>query len=89
MARKYATQPFGTGRFEVVYQYGNIKSRVDVYQEMHVVLFAAKLDQATAPAPQDLRERFFGIGQHAFGKHLSPVLGNEHNMQPKQINRVR
>ena len=62
---------------------------MDICQHRHMVLFTAKLDEAAAPIPEDVREGFFRKLQHLQGKDLSPVLGYEHDMQPKQIYRMR
>ncbi len=35
----------GTGRLEVIDQHGNLKGRMDVYQQMHMIRLAAKLQE--------------------------------------------
>ncbi len=79
----------GTGRLEVVDQHGNLQGRMDVYQQMHMIRLAAKLQERAAPARQNLCEEFSKIRQHQRRDDFAPILGDEHDVEAKRNHRMR
>jgi len=85
VAREFVPDPPGAGRFEVVDKSRYIERGVDVYQQVHMVLFPAEFNQPAAPALEDPGKYLLCIRKYLWRQDLPPVLGDQDDMQPKQI----
>ncbi len=62
---------------------------MDVHEQVDMVGLATELQQLAVPSLQDLVERATQVLQQLRLEALSPILGHQNNMQPKQKNCVR
>ena len=86
---EYAAESLGTGGLEVVNQGRYVQCRMDVDEQMYVVLLAPELYQLAAPTIKNTGKHRFGMFEHLPRERQSPVFGYEHDMQPNQINYMR
>ena len=83
MVRKSRPSSASAGGLEVVYQYRDIKCRVDVHQKMHMILLPSKLDEVAAPRRQAIPKRLSQILQQIWRECFAPIFGHKHAMQLK------
>ena len=86
---KLVTHSFGAGGFQVVDQCGDIKGRVDLHQEVDMIVLAPEFEQLATPAGKYPGEGFFQILAHIGCQHLTAVFSDEYHMQPKRIYNMR
>lgn len=67
-------EPAGTDALERVDQFGELRLRRVVHEQVDVVLFAVELFQLGLEVCADLPHDLFGAGQHGVGERFTPVL---------------
>ena len=75
--------PASRGRLQVVDQGRDVQRRMDVGEKVHMVGFAAELQQLAAPFGEDLAEGVAKVVEQLRREGLTPVLGHKNNVQPK------
>ena len=79
----------GTSPLEVVYPHRDLQGGMDIDQPMHRIRLAAKLQEQTTSARQNLCEDLSKVVLHQRRNRLVAVLGHKHDEKTNRNHRMR
>ena len=78
----------GVGGLQIVDQDGDAEGRMDLRQQMHMIRFAAKLQQSASPVFQYFRKGSAQLLQQFRRQRFAPIFSHGNDVRLERIHRV-